>query len=91
MVYIAKLKLATIVINGLNYYKMGSAQSNQVKQPIKLIFLLNLGKLFLSLAQVSPSLFQHILRIFQTPFIAVSVQLGHGKVTYKVKGINKKA
>ena len=47
----------TVIINGLNYFTTGSAQSKQVKQPTKLIFLLKLGQLFLSLTQLSPSLF----------------------------------
>ena len=54
----------TVIINGLNYFKTGSAQSKQVKQPTKLIFLLKLGQLFLSLTQFSPSLLLNFLRNF---------------------------
>jgi len=52
----------TVIINGLKYFKTGSAQSKQVKQPTKLIFLLKLGQLFLSLTQLSPSLLLNFLR-----------------------------
>ena len=55
-------------MNELNYYKTGSAQSKQVKQPIKLLFLINLGKLFLSLAQLSPNLFSILSRILTFRF-----------------------
>ena len=69
----------TVIINGLNYFKTGSAQSKQVKQPTKLIFLLQSGQLFLSLAQLSPSLLLNFPK-----YLAREDNIFQQKVHYKI-------
>ena len=72
----------TVIINGLNYFKTGSAQSKHVKQPTKLIFLLKLDQLFLSLTQLSPSLLLNFLK-----YLAREDNIFQQKVYYTVSFI----